>query len=233
MDAYKTIVDYINGVHLQIYNQGGKYLTRTDLWRYGKYQQLKEQIERQITELGQQQIKILDELTQKVFEKTLETTLSDLMPKDVNYNLLTKTLEKQNLDIAWSGKNYSQRVWENTNNLASNLHKQISDLIVLGKSPETIKDEVMDTFNVGYDVADRLIRTEASYAYNTASITAYRTAGIRKVEYIADSDDKRCSKCGGYSAVGIYDIGTEPTLPAHPRCRCCYAPVVELTPKKA
>ena len=40
-----------------------------------------------------------------------------------------------------------------------------------------------------------------------------------------------CSgKCDCHSLDGkIFDIGTEPTLPRHPNCICCYAPVVDLT----
>lgn len=224
--TYNKIDNQINALFTQINST----ITRTQLWQYSKYTQLRDIIQKEVTGIGNTQLTIIDDVITKVFNQTLETTLKGLAPDDKIFTFLRNTQTKQYLNSAWSGKNYSARVWDNTNHLASQLNKHLEDMIVLGKMPEQIKAQIMADMNVGYNVADRLIRTEASYAYNTASITSYKLAGVKEVEYIPENDKLLCDECADNAAAndGIYLLGTEPQLPVHPNCRCCYAPVVEL-----
>jgi len=228
--TYKKIDNQINALFTQINSLGADTITRTQLWQYSKYTQLRDIIQKELTGIGNTQLSIMDEVITKVFNQTLKTTLKDLSPDDRIFTFLRNTQTKQYLNSAWSGKNYSARVWDNTNHLASQLNKHIEDMIVLGKMPEQIKAQIMADMNVSYRVADRLVRTEASYAYNTASITSYKLAGVTEVEYIPENDELLCDDCEANAATngGIYLLGTEPQLPVHPNCRCCYAPVVEL-----
>jgi SPP1 gp7 family putative phage head morphogenesis protein len=228
--TYKKIENQLNALYTQITDAGAGTLTRTQLWQYNKYMQLRNAIDGECKTIGANQLTLMDETINKVFTQTLNTTLEDLKPDDRIFTFLRNTQTKQYLNSAWSGKNYSARVWDNTNHLASQLNKHLEDMIVLGKMPEQIKAQIMADMNVGYNVADRLIRTEASYAYNTASITSYKLAGVKEVEYIPEDDEQLCDECEANAAAndGIYLLGTEPQLPVHPNCRCCYAPVVEL-----
>lgn len=223
-DAYKKINNTISALQNEIAANGAENITRTELWRYQKYIDLRNLIEKELGIAGQKQISILDDMTKKVFQNTLETTLKDL-PHSDTYNMLSKQQIGNNLNTAWSGANYSQRVWTNTNHLAQTLDKKITDMLTLGKMPQEIKTEIMRQMNVSYNVADRLIRTEASHVYNTAAIEGYKQSGITEVEFIAEDDC--CDDCAQYSGQ-TFQIGTEPMLPIHPNCRCCYAPVVEL-----
>ncbi len=228
--TYRKIDTQINSLFAQINSAGAETLTRTQLWQYSKYTQLRDIIQQELTGVGNRQLTIMDEVISKVFNNTLETTLKELYPDDRIFTFLRNTQTTQYLNSAWSGKNYSNRVWDNTNHLASQLNKHIEDMITLGKMPDQIKAQIMADMNVGYSVADRLVRTEASYAYNTASITSYKLAGVKEVEYIPEDDEDLCDECEANAAAngGIYLLGTEPQLPVHPNCRCCYAPVVEL-----
>ena len=244
LQAKKQIDNYLDYVLVQL-EYGVNPISRTQLWQASKYIELKQQIEKELNQIATQQIedgikinkedmeKDIKEATKLVFEETLETDLDDLLGKSQNYSIRPDALMRQNLNSAWSGMDYSQRVWVNTNELAARLEKDISDLIVLGKSPNEIKEAIMYDFNVAYDVADRLIRTEVSYAYNQANITAYKQAGLTYVKYLPERDDKLCSRCSELANAngGIYLIGEAPQLPIHPRCRCCYSPVVNLKEK--
>lgn len=200
--------------------------TRTELWRAGKYLKLRSTIQEQANILADNQIGLLDELLEKAYAETLETTLGDFLKEQDQFNVLSSALRQRALNTAWSGKNYSERVWTNRDALAERLNKNISDMIVLGKSPAEIKRQVKEDFDVSYRVADRLIRTEASHVYNSAALDAYKQAGIKQVKYLHGgncSNRCKCHSCDGM----IFDIGTQPTLPQHPNCICCYAPVVE------
>ncbi len=229
LQAKNKIDNYLDYVLVQL-EYGVSPISRTQLWQASKYIELKQQIEKELNLIATQQIEDIKQATRQIFEETLETDLDDLLGKSQHYSLRTDTLMAQNLNSAWSGMDYSQRVWTNTNELAARLEKDISDLIILGKSPNEIKEAIMFDFNVGFDIADRLIRTEASYSFNQASMTAYKQADIYYIKFLPERDEKLCSRCRELANTngGIYHIGEEPQLPVHPRCRCCYAPYIKL-----
>ena len=228
--TYRKIDIAVNALFAQINSAGAETVTRSQLWQYSKFIQLRNIVENEVRGIGTGQITIIDEVIDKVFTSTLETTLKDLKPDDKIFTFLRNTQTKQYLNSVWSGKHYSDRVWNNTNHLASQLNKHIEDMITLGKMPDEVKKQLMADMNVGYNAAERLVRTEASYAYNTASITSYKLAGVEQVEYIPERDAELCEICAGNADEdgGFYLLGTQPQLPIHPNCRCCYAPVVEL-----
>ena len=224
--AYKAIEIDLNDLLLDI--AIGIAPTRSELWRAAKYIRLKQTIEQQANVIAENQVGLFDELLPNIFKETIESELSDIVGKSQQFNIISNSLLHKALDTSWSGKNYSDRIWTNRNTLARKLDKSITDLIVLGKSPTDIKKQIKEDFDVSYRTADRLIRTEASHTYNSAAVDAYRAAGIKQVKYLHGGN---CSgKCDCHSLDGkIFDIGTEPTLPRHPNCICCYAPVVDLT----
>lgn len=225
-DANKAIQASLNDLMLDILTGGTP--TRSQLWRATKYIRLRNVIQETELGLSQSQIELVDALLPKIFEETIGATFASIYEKSEAYNVLSDTLLKQALDTSWSGKNYSDRIWLNANNLAKRLEKDIADMIVLGKNPNEIKSQIAKDFAVSYSATDRLIRTESAHIYTQASITAYKTAGVKQVKYLHGGN---CSdKCDCHSLDGkIFDIGTEPTLPRHPNCICCYAPVVDLT----
>lgn len=224
IDAYKSIEKEIDALYSQIISQpqGLEYLTRSQLWRYKKYTDLKNTIANEVESIAGSQYTIMDMCIEEVFKQTMGFEADAL---DSSFSAIGKEQLRQALNSNWSGKNYSERIWQNTNALAERLNKDIADMICQGKSPEDVKKQLMEDFNTSYRVADRLVRTEASYTYNTAAIESYKNAGVEKVEFIAEDDC--CDQCEEYRGQE-FDIANVPMLPIHPNCRCCYAPVVNL-----
>ena len=182
-------------------------------------------IDKEINSTGAAQISLLDDVCKKVFEFTTDTVMDRLKPRDKAFTFLNQPNINQVINQRWSGTSYSERVWSNTNNLAARTKEAITNMIVKGSSTEDIKKGLMKEFNVGYSYADRLIRTEASYTFNKASIEGYKQAGVEQVEFLAESDC--CDECAQYSGER-FNVGEEPQLPIHPNCRCCYIPIVNL-----
>ncbi len=58
-----------------------------------------------------------------------------------------------------------------------------------------------------------------------AAVTAYRDAGVRKVRWISQHDDKVCKECGRLDGL-IFPIDAVPDKP-HYNCRCTIEPVTE------
>lgn len=188
---------------------------------------LRNVITEQAKVIASSQLDILDFLLPQIFKSTLE-----YMDDGTTYfNIISSQLLNTALDTAWLGSNYSERVWNNTNELAARLNEDILNMVILGKNPTDIKRQIKDDLGVSYRMADRLIRTESSHIFNTAAIAGYKARGVKQVKYIHKG--KCSSKCDCHSLDGkVFDIGTEPLLPRHPNCICCYAPVVDLKPQK-
>ena len=107
------------------------------------------------------------------------------------------------------------------------MRDDVTDMIVQGKGISQVRRRLMEDFSVAYSDASRLVRTEAAYVRNQAALTRYRQNGRRKVRWITGkSDGRECAVCRERDGQE-YDIDAAPRLPAHPNCRCCYAPVVE------
>ena len=200
--------------------------TRTQLWTAGKYLQLRECIADECKNVGNSQIKLLDELLPKLYDAILDTNWNDFKEQGSTFAFIPTRMIRQGLDTAWSGKNYSSRIWTNTNALADRLEKDIADYIVLGKSSTQIKAAIKDDFGVSYSKADRLFRTESAHVMTEASKESYKRAGIQQVKWLHGKGHCDCPTCTKLDGK-IFDLANAPTLPAHCNCICCLAPVVE------
>lgn len=133
------------------------------------------------------------------------------------------------MDTAWSGRNYSARVWRNTDQLAQMLEDEIEAAFLSGKSVRRMANVIMDRFGVGYRAAECLMRTETSYVQNQTAAKSYEDAGCTDYEILTASDRRTCRRCAAQN--GRRYLFTEMQVgenapPFHPNCRCTILPVV-------
>lgn len=195
------------------------YISRSELWNYESFKALRQVINQQCAVLAVEQISN----TEKALDKVVEIVLGDRWKENPSLKILDKAQIKQYLNQAWSGEAYSSRIYKNSNQLASKLSEEISQMIVLGKSPEMMKAAIMEEFGVSYNISNRLIRTEVSYTFNQASLQRYGEMGAKGIELIVEPD--ACDECKALEGK-TYQVYDAPQLPIHPYCRCCYIPVV-------
>ena len=226
-EVYKEIQIYLNDLLVDI---GSTAPTRTELWQSAKYLRLRQIIEEKLTGSASAQIDIVQSVLEEVFKEVIGREMKDF--KQTLPEAEVDAMIRRLCDTAWSGSNYSKRIWINAGAAAAHLEKDITDMIVLGKNPTQIKAKLAEDLGVSYHVADRLIRTESAYIMTQASIEGYKAAGIQQVKYLHKAEGN-CKSCDCEALDGkIFDLGTEPTIPQHPNCRCCYAPVIKLPPLK-
>lgn len=133
------------------------------------------------------------------------------------------------MDTAWSGRNYSARIWRNTDHLAQMLEDEIEAAFLSGKSVRRMANAIMDRFGVGYRAAECLMRTETSYVQNQTAAKSYEDAGCTEYEVLTASDRRTCRRCAAQN--GRRYLFTEMQAgenapPFHPNCRCTILPVV-------
>lgn len=230
----KRIEGFLSSLLLDM--EVGKPITRTNLWRMVKYTKLKQEIENFTREAGLLQIADIDELANRLYSEVLGLTLEEFREQGF-YTAYNQEQVRQILTTAFESENYSQRVWagdsvanrinRNCFEIGQRIQKDVEELICLGKSVTEIKKRLMNDFGVAFYEADRLIRTESMYVYNSAAKAGYQAAGVKQIEFLPEQDERCCDECKDNA--GIYDIDKVPFLPVHPMCRCCYVPVVDLT----
>lgn len=135
----------------------------------------------------------------------------------VNDNMVKAVLQE-----AWSGKNFSQRIWKNTDTLGEELCEIIGGALMSGQDINKTTLQVRDRFNVATRYAERLVRTESNHFHNEADIQAYKDMGVEKYVFIATLDNRTSATCQKLDQK-IFKVADKKTgvncPPMHPNCR--------------
>ena len=133
----------------------------------------------------------------------------------------SKLFEKLALS-KWSGKNYSTRIWDNTDGLAETLKNELIQGFIAGKTQREMAKVIMKCFSAGAFDAKRLVRTEGCYIANEMQMQAYEECGIEKYMYLATLDLRTSEICASLDGK-IFDVKDGvPGVnmpPMHPFCR--------------
>lgn len=133
-----------------------------------------------------------------------------------------RTLEKV-LSEPFHGKNYSQRIWDNTAEAAGKAQKIITNGLVRGESYPHMARELQKVTQNTYYNAYRLIQTETTHFTELGRFDAYKDMGIDKYTYYATLGTKTCDVCAALDG-RTFDIkdGIEGKNkpPIHPHCMC-------------
>lgn len=130
------------------------------------------------------------------------------------------------LNSSWSGKNYSERIWKNTDNLAKLIKHEITDGFHRGVSINKMAKLVQQRMNVGKYEATRLVRTEMNYVQNKAALDSIKDSDMKYYIFLATLDKKTSTVCRAHDRK-VYPVdGATPGTnmpPLHPHCRSTIA----------
>lgn len=205
--------------------EDGREPTPADLYKLDKYWEMQGQLRRELQKLGDRQISALS----KIFETNFfEVYYSIGIEGKQPFSIIDKEGATQLINSIWAadGKSWSQRIWDNTNRLMDTLNEGLLHTVITGKKTTELKNILQERFGVSYRRADTLIRTELAHVQTEAAKKRYKDYGVRKVQFWADEDERRCPDCGKLHEK-IYDATDPIPLPRHPNCRCCIVPVIE------
>lgn len=150
----------------------------------------------------------------------VEFDFSSLNPKHIDTILKSK----------WSGKNYSERIWNNTQALSKQIKEELLLGILVGKTEKEIAQTINEKFQSGSYNARRLIQTESAYMSTMMDIEAYKEADIDTMKFVAMHDLKTSKICQQHDDiyVKIKDavVGSN-VPPLHPNCRSFMIPVID------
>lgn len=146
---------------------------------------------------------------------------------DFNFSTIDDNMIDALLSEKWSGKNYSERIWTNTDILANSLSEILGGAILSGQSIQRTAKEIRDRFNVGKYYAERLIRTETNHFNNEVEAMAYEEIGVDKYVFVATLDSRTSAICQDTDNQ-VFDFKDRQEgvnyPPLHPNCRSTVRP---------
>lgn len=123
----------------------------------------------------------------------------------------------------WSGKNYSQAIWDNAFNLSHRLESMVAQNIMAGTSIDRLTKEMAQAMgkDKAYNIR-RLLHTEIGYVKNQGDKLTYEKLEVERYEVLETLDKATCKQCGNIDGKVFYVKDAVPGKnfpPLHPFCR--------------
>lgn len=194
----------------------------SDLYKYNRYYDLLNNLNMALVRLGNKEIAITEQRLANMYRANFEVIGKELkFETNLNDNDI-----KQAINSVWcqDGRSWSDRIWTNKTALEAQVQKGIVDCIARGSSREELTQELMHRFNVGFNCADRLARTELAHTQVQSTLDKYREAGVTYYKILNTHDDRTCEgPCEEFAGkIFRMDEAVEGVNlpPFHPNCRC-------------
>lgn len=207
-------------------------------YRYVRYYKLREKINKQLTALGQEEIKELEKKFEQMYKFASWKTLEGL-----NFTVENKMGLEKVISSLWDNRNsWSETVWckdgltgaqrveKQMTLLQNSLEKGMSDCVLRGASKDELVKTLKSRFGVSFSEADRMARTELTYIQNQATKDSYLKAGVEQYEYLAEIDSRTSDICAELNGQR-FDIHAAVVgvnyPPLHPNCRSTVLAVID------
>lgn len=196
--------------------------------RINKLQSLRMQITNELVELTKKQEKITNKCLSEVYQESYYRSGYNnyIISGEEQYiqQLDTLSIDKA-ISQSWfsDGKNFSNRLWNNTVKLNNTVYKHISQGIALGKTPYDLIDSMKSIFGKDINRISTLLYTETSAMRAKATEQRYKDSKVKKYIIICSLDERTCDICGQFDKKvfdvkdGVVGVNLNPF---HPNCRC-------------
>ncbi len=158
-------------------------------------------------------------------------SVADLLGFGKNFYFENKEIIKNFVGVKWcEGKDFSMRIWQNTEKLANYLTTDIAQGFARGESYEKLTTLLGKRFiNVTKKDVYRVIYTEGTYVMAESSAKTLEQE-FEQYKLSTVSDGKECSKCREIAGKTFNFDEREPGVnfpPIHPMCRCTFEIIVD------
>ena len=235
---YQTTAKHVISEFERVYDKillqeaAGKQITPALLYQLDSYWQMQGQLRNELQKLGEKQVALLT----KEFEVNFFEIYYSIAPEGMTaFNTIDTAAAQQLINAVWlaDGKNFSQRIWTNTERLLETLNEQLITVVASGKKTTELKNMLQERFGVSYNRADMLVRTELAHVQTVAAKQRYEDYGLKYYEILGNDDDS----CGNHS-VDCHEMDGKKFLysemsigknapPFHPNCKCSIIPVID------
>lgn len=222
--AFQETLTKVNGIYYQLLekSRNGTILA-SDLYSYDKYYKLLNELNDKCSQLGVHERQIIENKLTNMYKQCSSTVGKAFNVPNIDDE---KAIRAVNSIWCQDGISWSNRIWTDKSALVEKLKDGLVDCIVKGDSSAQLKKSLMRDFNIAYNNADRIVRTELAHVQTQAAIDKYEEAGLTKYKVLPAKDEKVCDVCF-MASLNTYSLD-EITVPLHPNCRCCTIGVVDV-----
>lgn len=178
------------------------------------------------------QLDAVDKLIRKAYTDTYYHSAFELQKgfnigfdiASIDNNKLTKIISKP-----WvpDGKNFSERIWSNKKKLINELHTELTQMCILGKSPDKAISNIAKKMNTSKQNAGKLVMTESAFFSSVAQKDCFNNLEVEKYEIVATLDSLTSATCqeldGKVCDMKDFIAGST-APPFHVWCRTCTVP---------
>ena len=215
------LVNEVSALVLENLSGDGKILLSPNL-----VAEVRETVTANLNDFKDYQIDFVTDVVEDVYTTAVQKT-AKLIGMKTDFNLVRQEMVDRAVNAPINGKTFSNRIWDNTNQLANRIYNDVIDCVKNGEQPKHIIKKIKDDYGVSAYQAKRLVNTEVAKVVNAAQMDIYRDSGVvEKVLYTATLEDNTCDTCADLDGK-IFDLDKAPNLPLHPCCRCCLVPMVD------
>lgn len=142
-------------------------------------------------------IGVMQGIIEKSFENYLKSTAKYAYRKVMggNSGALNEPALKELINTPFDGRNYSQQVWGNTDNLARDLRDVLKRGFIRGDDVRSMAGELAKKYNVARSRAQTLIRTDGTAIVNRSAIKRYEESGLKFYRISVQMDNRTSQIC--------------------------------------
>lgn len=201
-------------------------------YHVSRLEALKLQTQQQLEVLFGNQLDRIDTAMKDIYTSGYYKTAFELQKGiGVGWNFATlddKTISKViNKPWAVDGRNFSERIWKSKEKLINEMHKTLTQNIILGQDPQKAINTIAERMKVSKVNAGRLVMTEEAFFSSAAQKECFAELDVEEFEVVATLDSHTSQLCrdmdGKHFPISQYEIGvTAP--PFHVNCRSTTCP---------
>ena len=176
-------------------------------------------------------IGLMQGIIEKSFENYLKSTAKYAYKKAMggNSGALNEPALKELINTPFNGRNYSQQIWGNTDDLARDLRDVLKRGFIRGDDVRSMAGELAKKYNVARSRAQTLIRTDGTAIVNRSAIKRYEESGLEFYRISVQMDNRTSQICKNiHSEDKCYRIDEFETgvtaPPFHYNCRSAVIP---------
>lgn len=201
-------------------------------YHVSRLEALKLQTQQQLEVLFGNQLDRIDTAMKNIYTSGYYKTAFELQKGvGVGWNFATlddKTISKV-ISKPWAvdGRNFSERIWKSKEKLINEMHKTLTQNIILGQDPQKAINTIAERMKVSKVNAGRLVMTEEAFFSSAAQKECFAELDVEEFEVVATLDSHTSQLCrdmdGKHFPISQYEIGvTAP--PFHVNCRSTTCP---------
>lgn len=207
--------------------------------RKERYEAVKAVIYARIKKVAVKEIEKLSERLQAVYKESYYGVIDDSAKQfdvGINFTILNENAIHAAVSSKWHGKQFSERVWDNTDRLATTAQNLVVKSLMSGEAWSKTAEKLSTAFQVEKYNATRLIHTESSHIHAMADLKAYEDIGAEQYRYLATLDYRTCERCQQWDnmVLPLSEAREGYNYPVlHPLCRCTTTIAVDLKNRRA